>query len=102
MAKFKVNYKKEFEKNVEDFVVEIEAKKSSEAKKEVEHRCLTEAEKVRQKMQEEKAESIACGAYGKDIGLYKMIESKNLLYGPRKGKWILRYFDFKVTEIEQN
>ncbi len=102
MSTYIVTYKKEYAGAVEEFSVKKEAKKPSDAKREIQRACILEAEKVRQKMQEEKAESIACGGYGKDIGLYKMIESKNPLYGPRKGKWILRYFDFKVTESEQN
>ncbi len=100
MSDYRVSYKKEYNGVVEEFSAIKEARKPYDAKREVQHFCQSEAYDVMQELLKEETSTIVCGGYGKDIGLwYAKTSSSPLSKLPRKGKLIIRYFDFVVAEI---
>ena len=102
MSKFIVTYKKECEGKVEELYVEMEAKKASGVKSIVQHNCKRESYELMERLQAEKPIALGCGNYGKDeIGVWTTKgNSSPFTSVPRKDKWILRFFDFEVKEIE--
>ena len=102
MPKFRVSYKKEYEDKVENFSVEMEARKPWDAKREIKHKCKRESYELMEHLLEEKGKELGCGNYGKDdIGIWTTKGSSNpSSFMPRKGKWILHFYDFAVEEME--
>ena len=103
MAKFRVTYKKEYDGKVEILSDEIEAKKSNQAKQTILHNCRRASYEFMEALMKERPEqTFGCGNYGRtEVGEYEVKKSCHPKYsGIRKGKWILKYFDFEAEEIE--